>query len=114
MSCAVIFCIAFCIGCTPNRYEPEEGVWYCEDLQIQLSYDIGKECYVIINGEKIKAACGSDRGVNWLYVTSQQQGHPKFDLAEVIFSAEIISLNEVEFIVYDEQAKREFVFYRME
>lgn len=111
---AVTLCIAFCMGCTPDQYEPENGVWYCEDLQIQLSYDIGKECYAIIDGEKIKTACGSDRGVNRLCVSNQQKGHPKYYMGETIFVAEIISLNETEFVVYDEQAQREFVFYRVE
>lgn len=110
----IALCTVFCIGCTPDQYEPEDGVWYCEDLQIQLSYDVGKECYAIIDGEKITAACGSDRGVKRLYVSSQQKDHPKYYLGKTIFAAEIISLNETEFVVYDEQAQREYIFYRIE
>lgn len=114
LSLAVVMFFVFCIGCTPDQYEPENGVWYCEELQIQLSYDVGKECFIVINGEKIAAACGSDRGVNRLVVSSQQANHPDYYMGETIYEAEIISLNEQEFVVYDEQAQREFVFYRVE
>lgn len=107
-------CFIFCMGCTPDQYEPESGVWYCEDLQIQLSYDVEKECFAIINGEKITAACGSDRGVSRLSVYNQQENHPEYYMGETIFEALIVSLNEQEFVVYDEQTQRKYVFYRIE
>ena len=110
---SIVLCFFSCIGCTPDQYEPENGVWYCDELQIQLSYDVGKECYAIINGEKIKAACGSDRGVSRLCVSIQQEDHPEYNMGETFFEAEIINLNEHEFVVYDEQTQREYIFYRI-
>ena len=111
---AIALCTIFCMGCTPDQYEPLNGVWYCEDLQMQLSYDVGKESYVIIAGEKIAIACGSDSGVSRLCVSNQQRNHPEYHMGETIFEAEIISLNATKFVVYDMQAQREFVFYRIE
>lgn len=113
---ALLFMILFsvwCVGCVPDQYEPEEGIWYCDELQIQLSYESDAECFVIKDGEKIRCACGSDRGVNHIEVSCQHENHPDYRLAELIFSAEIISLNESELLVYDEQTDRQYVFLRI-
>ena len=100
------------VGCISDQYEPEEGIWYSEELQIQLSYEQHTQSFAIINGEKIVCACGSDRGVPNLYVSCQETDHPMYRLGQEIFSAKIVSLSETEFVVYDEQTSRQYVFTR--
>lgn len=102
------------VGCTPDQYEPKEGIWFCEELQIQLSYEQHTQSFTIINGEKIKCACGSDRGVPYLHVSCQETDHPMYRLGQEIFSAKIISLSETEFVVYDEESLQRYVFIRQE
>lgn len=111
----ILFQVLFtCAGCVPDQYEPEEGVWVCEELQIQLSYEQNTPCFVVKNGEKIICACGSDRGVQYIYVSCQEKDHPVYDLGEEIFSAKIVSLSETELVVYDEQDKQQYIFIRQD
>ena len=106
--------IFLCTGCVPTQYEPQEGVWYCEELQIQLSYKSDAPCFVIENDEKIVCGCGSDRGVNYIQVLCQETDNPYYYLGEMVFCAEIISLNDVELIVYDESTQEQYAFYRID
>lgn len=109
-----ILLITVLVGCRPDQYEPEEGIWFCEELQIQLSYEQYTNSFAIINGEKILASCGSDRGVPYLYVSCKETENPRHRLGEEIFTAKIISLSETEFVVYDEESLQRYVFIRQE
>lgn len=106
--------VTLCAGCVPDQYEPEEGVWYCDELQIQLSYEAHTQSYIIQNDEKILCACGSDRGVKYIQVFCQERNHPDYELGELIFLAEIISLDEMQLIVYDEQTEKQYIFYKID
>lgn len=115
LSVIVILQIAMLFaGCVPDQYEPEEGIWYCDELQIQLSYESYAQCYIIEDDEKILCACGSDRGVKYIHVTCLERNHPQYKLGDVIFFAEVISLNDTELLVYDEQTEQQYVFLRIE
>ena len=103
-----------CAGCTAKQYEPEDGIWYCEELEMQLSYDKDGQSYVVENGEKIICACGSDKGVPYLFVSIQEVHHSSYSLGEEIFCAKIISVSETEFVVYDENNERQYIFSRID
>lgn len=101
-------------GCTPVQYEPEDGVWFCEELQIQLSYEQDAQSFVIRDGEQIICACGSDRGVPYIYVSCQETNNSIYSLGEEIFYAKIIELSETELLVCDEETMRQYTFTRLE
>jgi len=98
----------------PPRYEPEEGVWFCEELQIQISYEKNANTFLIENGEKINCACGSDRGVKELQVYCQEWDHPTYRLDEMIFCADIKKLTDKTLTVFDPLAKQEYIFIRID
>ena len=66
----LLFALISAIAYTPN-YEPEEGIWYCEQLQIQLDYSGKGETFIKKDDVKIRCSCGSDRAVKMLQVFSQ-------------------------------------------
>lgn len=96
------------------RYEPEDGIWYCAELQIQLSYEQDVEGFIVKNGEKILTTCGSDQGVKKVFVLCSQEKHPDYPWGELMFSAEIISLDEESLVVYDEQTDKSYIFMRID
>ena len=110
----ILLILILCAGCVPDQYEPEEGVWFCKELQMQLSYEKGIQSFLVENGEKIICSCGSDRGVQYLFVTNYDMSHPCYSFDEELFTARIISLSETEFLVYDEQAERYYTFLRID
>ena len=57
-------------SCVTIRYEPQEGVWYCEELQMQLSYEQDTESFVTEGNRKIRVYCETDRGSKWIGVNS--------------------------------------------
>ena len=111
---AIIQLLILCAGCTPDQYEPEDGVWFCEVLQMQLSYEKDVQSFFVENGDKIICACGSDKGVPYLFVSVQEAHHPIYALGEEIFCAKIISVSETEFVVYDERNECQYVFLPIE
>lgn len=102
------------MGCTAAEFYPEDGEWYCEELQIQLSFDGLGDCYYLIGEEKISCACGSDKGSRWLSVGCQETDSANFELGEEVFGAEFVSLDGNKLVVYDPSAETEYVFYRVE
>lgn len=94
------------------RYEPNEGIWFCEELQIQLDYSGKAETFVIESGAKIQCGCGSDRGIKEIRVYCQEFDHPTYKLAELIFCADIKKLTDRTLTVVDPQTEQEYVFVR--
>ena len=98
--------------CVPVRYEPQEGVWYCEELQIQLSYEHDAATYITENGDKIFGICGTDRGSKLIGILCQST-HGGHYVGEELFLAEITSLDNGTLVLYDEDSGQEYIFQRI-
>lgn len=72
------------LSSTPMVFFPEEGVWYCEQLQIQISCEQPEDCWILSNGEKIQCTWGSDRGSKWMSVSSQDRTTGQFKLGQEV------------------------------
>lgn len=94
------------------QFEPDSGIWFCEELQIQLDYNGGGETYIIEEGEIYHCSCGSDRGVKEIQVSCEQRNHPTYELGELIFRAEIKQLADEKMIVFNPITGEEYVFVR--
>ena len=96
------------------QYEPKEGIWVCDELQIQLDYDSGNESFIIENGVKIHCGHGSDRGVKRIQVHSQDINNLDYDLGELIFAADITKLTDSMMTVFDPLTEKEYTFVRID
>lgn len=101
------------VGCEPVRYEPQEGVWYCEELQAQLSYEKDAATYITENGDRIFGICGTDRGSKLIGILCQST-HGGHYVGEELFLAEIISLDDDTLVLCDEYSGQEYVFQRID
>ena len=95
------------------QYEPDEGIWFCEELQIQLDYNGGNETF-IEEGEMLHCGCGSDRGVNEIQVSCEQRNHPTYELGELVFRAEIKQLTDKKMTVFKLTTGEEYIFVRID
>lgn len=101
------------IVCFPDQYAPEDGIWYCEELLIQLSYEPESPCFIIENNQEIVCACGSDRGSDRINIFCQDAGQSEYHMGELVFSAQVISLNDIELVVFDENTNQQYIFRKI-
>lgn len=91
---------------------PEEGVWYCEDLGIQLSFSQNNETYAIIDDRKVQCTWINNKGAADFSVLVQQSDVANYDIGDSIFWGTYVSLSENEFVVEDCNSGARYVFIR--
>lgn len=116
----IILSLLLCACCPlcdrPNhRWVPYEGVWYCDQLQVQLAFDGVSENYIIIDGEKVICNVENDPGSTWLWMKCIDENHPLFSQTKPLFQGEMVLLDDAggKYILRDENGV-EYVFVRME
>lgn len=96
------------------EFYPEEGQWYCEELQLMLAFGDSKECYIVVDGEKITCGCGSDPGSRFLSVGSQDEETTRYRLGEEIFGGEFVKLEGNELTIRESKSGQEYTFVRID
>lgn len=96
--------------CFAEKYYPEYGRWYCQELDMVLDFETG-EAYYRINGANIKCAHGTDKGSDYLSVGCQEATNQEFYLGEEVFGARFKSLSETSLTVVDAKSGIEYIFY---
>ena len=102
------------VSCEPAAYFPEEGIWYCRELQIQISGDRPVDCWIISEGEKIQCTWGSDRGSKWMSVGCQDPKTERYHMGEVVFGGEFVSLDDNALMILEPVSNKEHTFIRVE
>lgn len=99
----------------PVQYMPEEGVWYCEDLQIQLSFEANICNYVLVDNVKVEANWHNDPGAKTFSIMSAYGVESLGILPGYVFlTAECVSRNEDEFVVKERYTDKAYVFRQRE
>lgn len=109
----------FCLiiwGLTSKTRDNEamEGVWYCKELQMQISFTDPRDAFLMQNGVKIQ--CRSDTYVakyhDILELYCQEWELPGLAHGKTLFTAEIRQYKDLSMVVYDRKAGREYTFVR--
>lgn len=95
-----------------REYAPREGVWYCEELQIQVSWT-DQDCIAIRDGEMIPCDCINDRGSKWIYIVSQAADIANYPLGAEVFAAEHVVLTEDKYVVKEEKTEIIYTFEKI-
>lgn len=107
-------------ACQSEYPFPNEGIWYCADLQAQFTMGKGNtfvsrgdglfvdktKNYAIVNGERIAASLWSDRGSKYVWISCEEPDHPDFYEGETIYSFVFVSLSDTEYVLEDDTGKR--------
>ena len=91
---------------------PEDGIWYCEELDMQLSFSISDDSYIVIDGEKVICSVRNNRGSETFSLLIQESGVPNYKLGDAVFHGEHVSLTEEAFTVKDLDSGKQYVFIR--
>ena len=99
----------------PQEWMPQEGAWYCEELQMQITFVEGYECYAIVDGTKLPCQACCDKGSMSFYVSVfTLEPDDSIPLGKDVFEGKRIELTETEFTVLDLNTDKEVVFVRVE
>ena len=111
-----LLCYVICIlllylsGCLSEAFIPKgkrlpnEGVWYCETLQMQLGFDESNESesWIILNGEKIGCYWANHSGESVMWIIEEdtaQSSKLKTTVERTLFGLKIVSVSENAIIV---------------
>jgi len=111
----VLICVSFllvsCLSSCYTEWMPTEGIWYCQELQMQISFE-ENESFVVIDNQKVACACLNDRGSAWFFVLIQGK-NDRYPVGTEVFSAKHVQLSKNEFIVSEEHTGQQYVFTRV-
>lgn len=112
------YCIFICVlgiinSLNIQQWAPEEGVWYCRELQIQMSFDEEVNSYAVIDNDTVLCAAGYERGSEYITVGIQEENVPGYSLGEKIFFGKYVARTENEYIVEEVSSGIEYTFERI-
>lgn len=87
----------------PVNQFPEGGVWYCEEYQIQISFENDTPSYLTVDGAQIRCTKGNDRGSKWLYLCCDEKKNEHFEYCETVFGGGRVHLDEETLVLEDER-----------
>lgn len=101
-------------GCTVTKWVPDDGTWYCEELQIQLSFTKERESFAIIDGQTIICVVENDRGSKEVALICQSSNDLGFQVGDVVFCGEYVELSERQYILKDYASRGTYIFKRID
>lgn len=106
--------LLFCFSLGPVEQVPQEGIWYCEELKLQINFEqkTQSNAYILVDGEKILCQGGNDRGSPYLYVVCAETRYAADYPNGIVFSGEVISHNDEAFIAQELDTGAEYTFFR--
>lgn len=98
----------------PSReYTPEDGVWYCSELEMQLSFSKKYHSTVVMGEEKLQCSWINDKGSDDIYVVCQEIDNQFYDLGELLFWLEYVSMDEETYEVKNHDTGETYVFIKL-
>ena len=94
-----------------EQYFPEDGVWYCEELEMQMSFETDVESYATVEQTRISCCTGYERGSDRITVYCQSFDNPYYKVGEAVFTGEHVSLEERQLVLRADDG-RDYVFER--
>jgi len=89
-----------------------EGIWYCQELKLQVSLDDYQNAFFMDNGEKILCKCYLSGNGRNLDVYCREFEHPKYRNGKTILGAEVRHYEDMSMRVYDRKTWQEYTFVR--
>ena len=93
-----------------QEYYPSTGIWYCKELQLQLSFDESEQSFIVINEEKILCDHYSERNSRTRYVDCMESESSLYELGQTILCVDSMYINQNEFVVRECENKIDYTF----
>ncbi len=110
----VIATVIIFIGMTHyTQWMPTEGVWYCDELEISLSFDENIMSFAIIDGQKVMCVAGNDRGSTLVSLSCQDRNISSISLGEDVFVGEYVDLEDNQLVLREYHTENIYTFVRV-
>lgn len=115
----VIVCVMLLIGCKPhiNNMDynsqilfPEDGTWYCKELQFTLRLEQNAISEIIVDGTPVSCVAGYYADSPSFYIMSGEVKDGVFVMEKYIFLLEYISSTKTELVLRDTENQTNYVF----
>ncbi len=134
----LIVALTGCVS-SPKVYYPREGIWFCEELQVQLCFDSEKsdtvefyedklymqmddeeyyDSFILWDGQKFRCSAHCKWDSPYLFI---QYDDPRFnntqykayDIGHYFYETEIISLSGSKMVLKDQNTAEKYTFIRV-
>ncbi len=111
----VIATVIIFIGMTHyTQWMPTEGVWYCDELEISLSFDDNIMSSAIVDGQKIVCAVDNMRGSDVVSLSCQDRNTSSISLGEDVFVGEYVDLEDDRLVLREYGTENIYTFLRVQ
>lgn len=105
-----LLCVAFLLtGCKTTLWRPESGVWYCEELQMQLSFDSEVPCFVTQNGTEVNCTWFNNSGSVYITVCYLTKDYDYI----TILDGKYVDLTDDSYIVENMDTGIQYIFCKI-
>lgn len=104
----LLSCFSSCVG--HKNWMPQDGPWFCEELQIQITFTYG-DCYAIIDEKVVRCDCINDPGSKYFFVITQEE-MTNLPIGTCLFEAEYVELGNTTFIVKELETGDIYSFFK--
>lgn len=116
---AIVVCVIatsfIFIGMTQDtQWMPTEGVWYCDELEISLSFDENTMSFATIDGQKVKCVVDDMPGSDVVSVLCQENNIAHISLGESIFTGEYVSLKDNQLVLREYHTENIYTFLKVQ
>lgn len=100
-------------ACMPVTNLPDDGEWYCSELEMQLDFGGNGECFIEKDGKKIQCVWENDIGSNCLSVFCQEINCEYCSWGKEILVATIISRDDTKLVLEDSHKESKYLFVKI-
>ena len=112
----IVVLLATLFGCKNTLFNrciyPEDGIWYCDELQLSLNFGFNQISIANIDGEEIK--CEANHMGDSLNITVVRLYDESTPENRVLFPGEYVSLKDNKLVLRHRDTKVEYTFVRIE
>ena len=91
----VIVLLTACNDYKITLWRPEFGIWYCDALEMQLSFEKNTSSYVVQDGKCIECEWTNDRGSTYISVRYLWDGQQKYGDSTIFYGKCIDLTNDI-------------------
>lgn len=117
MRCLIILAIVLAAslvvfsGCVEYKnWMPQDGPWFCEELQLQISFSYG-DSYAVIGETQVRCDCINDPGSKSFFVITQEESDG-LEIGTCLLEAEYVELTDSVFVVKECRTGTIYTFLR--
>ena len=103
--------LILCAGAN-DPYIPKEGIWFCEELQIQISFEPNQRSFKLVGEHKITCSWRHDKNSRYISVVCLEDKDTMYAAGDVVFSGKYVALDKQQYVLSDDTGKT-YTFLRI-